>query len=466
MPKLPPYEQTAVLEPPAEDGSVAELLLLLLPILMIAIAMIFVVVAPFVMYLIMRLRPGIALRDSTSPVNVHYEEQLENSSSFQQACDAWLEQLDGASRAGYERAKRWCAQHPPMSPRDTDITMPQHVGIQEKGVSAWSFDPAYESHQGVMVSARTEIQFLADSIGMAPHEGGACSIQTNLPLPKTNEVYYWEAKIFEKPSTTEIAIGLATKPYPTFRFPGFCKHSVAYMSEDGSKCFNHPLHAQSYGPPYVKGDVVGVGYRPRTGSVFFTRNGVRMPEAFTGLYSHNLFPTIAVDGAAEVHVNFGQAGFVFIEANVKKWGLAPMVGTLAPPPAYGQDKDSILIEASHASSSSADGHAATAASTALLPVPPSYYDASAPVCSHDPRRCSDASGIHLTTLPGSVERIPSPPPYPAEEVATRSPLSTPSRGPTHTLQRWFSSWRRARRDTSAGSPETPSTELTGIMVDP
>lgn len=44
-------------------------------------------------------------------------------------------------------------------------------------------------------------------------------------------------------------------------------------------------------------------------------------------------------------MNLGQAGFVFIEANVKKWGLAPMAGTLAPPPAYGSERGSILLEA-------------------------------------------------------------------------------------------------------------------------
>ncbi|KAG5220810.1 Rsp5p-dependent ubiquitination, sorting of cargo protein at [Salix suchowensis] len=58
----------------------------------------------------------------------------------------------------------------------------------------------------------------------------------------------------------------------------------------------------------------------------------------------NLFPTIGADGPCSVHVNLGQSGFVFIEANVKKWGLAPSVGTLAPPPAYGSERGSILLD--------------------------------------------------------------------------------------------------------------------------
>ena len=60
----------------------------------------------------------------------------------------------------------------------------------------------------------------------------------------------------------------------------------------------------------------------------------------------NLFPTVGANGPCCIHVNFGQLGFVFIEANVKKWGLAPSMGTLAPPPAYGSERGSILLESS------------------------------------------------------------------------------------------------------------------------
>lgn len=487
---------------PNESGSVSELLLLLVPLLMIAVALIFILIAPFVMYLILRFRPGIALMDGDGPIHVAYEEQLESSGAFQRAYQRWLEQVDDATRAGYELAQRWCSNHPPMPSRDTDITTPQFLGIQEKGVSAWSFDPAYEANQGVMVSARTEIQFLPDSPGMAPEEGGACTIQSNLPLPKSNEVYYWESKIFQKPTNTTIAIGLSTKPYPTFRFPGYCKNSVGIFSQDGFKCYNHPFNAQSYGTPFVKGDVIGVGFRPRTGSVFFTRNGVRMPEAFIGLQGYNLFPTIAADGAAEVHVNFGQAGFVFIEANVKKWGLAPMVGTLAPPPAYGQDKDSVLIEASNAPSTSAQ-LAADARTGELVRVPPyeslvrpaviNEHSDSASYHAPPPglQRALSSQGIHLDTLNmNDPDDMSQPPPYfergcgsPPLEIRTQESIEHQDEnqnenrsrsesgdvrarhGAMYAFRNWVTTWRRARRDTSSGTPETPSTELVGVTID-
>lgn len=94
----------------------------------------------------------------------------------------------------------------------------------------------------------------------------------------------------------------------------------------------------------MQGDVIGVGYRPRTGTVFFTRNGKKLDDVAHGLKTQNFFPTVGANGPCQVHVNFGQMGFVFIEANVKKWGLAPMTGSLAPPPPYGSEQGSILLE--------------------------------------------------------------------------------------------------------------------------
>lgn len=237
-------------------------------------------------------------------------------------------------------------QYPPSSV-PTDITLSQFLSIQEKGVSAWSFEPDYEDNLSLYVQSRTEITFLSDGPGMPAREGGGNNVMANLPLPKLNEVYYWEVKMYEKPTNTEVAIGLATKPYPSFRLPGWNRHSVAYFASDGFKSHNYPFTAASYGPPLNEGDVLGVGYRPRTGTVFFTRNGRKMDDAYTGLQRLNLFPTIGANGPCTIHVNLGQAGFVFIEANVKKWGLAPMTGTLAPPPAYGSERGSILLDAGY-----------------------------------------------------------------------------------------------------------------------
>ena len=72
-------------------------------------------------------------------------------------------------------------RHPPDS-IPTDITPPQFVTIQEKGVSAFEFE--WEPDANCFVAGRTEIQF---------NYGESC-VQTNLPLPRNQEVYYWEVK--------------------------------------------------------------------------------------------------------------------------------------------------------------------------------------------------------------------------------------------------------------------------------
>ncbi|KAL2845720.1 concanavalin A-like lectin/glucanase domain-containing protein [Aspergillus pseudoustus] len=242
-----------------------------------------------------------------------------------------LEVMDDLSRSEYLRAKAFVEAYPPES-MQTDISLSQFLAIQEKGVSAWEFQPELEI-ANCFVEGRTEIEFY-DSI---------CSVQTNLPVPKQNDVYYWEAKIYDKPESTLIGIGMSTKPYPLFRLPGYHKASVAYEST-GYRRYNQPFVSFPYGPPLTQGDVVGVGYRPRSGTIFFTRNGKKLEDVLHGQKSQNFFPTIGANGPCTVHVNFGQMGFVFIEANVKKWGLAPMTGSLAPPPPYGSEQGSILLE--------------------------------------------------------------------------------------------------------------------------
>lgn len=98
--------------------------------------------------------------------------------------------------------------NPPESVQ-TDISLSQFLAIQEKGVQAWEFEPELEI-ANCFVEGRTEIEFF----------DAECSVQSNLPVPKQNEVYYWEAKIFDKPDNTLISIGMTTKPYPLFRLPG------------------------------------------------------------------------------------------------------------------------------------------------------------------------------------------------------------------------------------------------------
>nr|XP_019008380.1 endosome protein [Kwoniella pini CBS 10737]OCF47161.1 endosome protein [Kwoniella pini CBS 10737] len=328
------------------DSGYSTILLIFIPVMVVVLTVLLGLVVFLVAVLYMRRRKGIRLTEDGGPLDLSKSDGVIGEGGVEGVESRWIETLDADVKEAYKRAKDWQLQYPPASV-PTDITLSQFLSIQEKGVSAWSFEPDYEDNLSLYVQSRTEITFLADGPGMHAREGGGNSVMANLPLPKLNEVYYWEVKMYDKPATTEIAIGLATKPYPSFRLPGWNKYSIAYFASDGFKSHNYPFTSSSYGPSLNEGDVLGVGYKPRTGTVFFTRNGRKLDDAYTGLQRLNLFPTVGANGPCTIHVNLGQAGFVFIEANVKKWGLAPMVGTLAPPPAYGSERGSILLDAGY-----------------------------------------------------------------------------------------------------------------------
>ena len=193
---------------------------MLLPLLILLTTLLFLLLVFLLFLLVVRrnaARGQIALLSDAGPTNLELEDQLDHQ--LQLAEQRWLEQVPEPIRVGYLRAKLYQTQYPPNS-LPTDITLTQFLSIQEKGVSAWAFEPDYENNPALIVQARTEITFLSDGIGMAPEEGGGSSVQSNLPLPRLNEVYYWECKMYTKPPSTTVAIGLATKPFPSFTLPG------------------------------------------------------------------------------------------------------------------------------------------------------------------------------------------------------------------------------------------------------
>ncbi|EMG46136.1 ssh4 Protein ssh4 [Candida maltosa Xu316] len=233
------------------------------------------------------------------------------------------------------------------------LTLSQELAIQERGMSAFEFQKdTMLTNNDLLIVDKTELNFF---------QNFECSCQTNLPIPistTTNQsVYYFECKIYAlpNPDDTVISLGVSTKPYPWFRLPGRHIHSVSYDS-NGYRRHNDPLQSGNPPPfPIVKeGDVVGIGYRTQSGTIFFTRNGKKVSESKIGGHIKNfkipaqgqIFPTVGANNICSVHVNLGQMGFVFIEANVKKWGYAPLEGNGPAPPIYKKFNSDILLERS------------------------------------------------------------------------------------------------------------------------
>ncbi|KAJ2807998.1 Protein ssh4 [Coemansia furcata] len=247
---------------------------------------------------------------------------------------------DEDSRQSYELARAFERQYPYGS-IDTQLTSEQQSEIREKGVDAWEF--VVNLDVNAMLQSKTEVLFM----------GGENCVQTNLPLPKANSVYYFEVKLVEKPADVNMWIGLATKPYPAWRMTGWNKYSTGYCVNNGSVHQNSPFKGAHIGEQLFVGDILGIGYQPRSGVVWFSRNGRRYKAIVSGML-YDLFPTISADGPCSFSANFGQRGFVFIEANVKRWGFGPVEGSMAPPPVYGANQNTILLETAAPSSEEDD----------------------------------------------------------------------------------------------------------------
>lgn len=232
------------------------------------------------------------------------------------------------------------------------LTLSQKLSIQERGISAYEFiKDSMLTNNDLLIVNKNELNFF---------QNFECSCQTNLPMnisSSTNTTIYFECKIYSlpNPESTTISLGLAAKPYPWFRLPGRHLSSVSYDS-NGVRRYNDPLPPREPAPfpALSEGDVIGVGYRTSSGTIFFTRNGKKVSESKIGGHIKNfripnqgqIFPTIGANNVCSVHVNLGQMGYVFIEANVKKWGYAPLEGNGPAPPVYKKFNSDILLERS------------------------------------------------------------------------------------------------------------------------
>lgn len=245
----------------------------------------------------------------------------------------YLPKFTELERQNYFDAKQFQQDHEPeTNPIGSTLTTEERDFILDRGIQAYVFQQENvsslsSSMPSVIIEDKLDVRFTS----MDPN-----SAILNYPLPThDNDTVYFEVKLFELPEGSHVSIGVATKPYPGFRLPGYNKYSIAYES-NGTVRINQPFYSPQIWSKLLEGDVLGVGFKPRSGTIFFTHNGKKLLEAVHNLRM-DLFPIIGSQGAAKLNVNLGQLGFVFIEANVKKWGFGSVYGTIGIPPAYGKE---------------------------------------------------------------------------------------------------------------------------------
>lgn len=247
--------------------------------------------------------------------------------------------LSPEEQGAYIRGEEYSKNNPPNfnNTRGKSMTHQDDLVVKEKGLNAFEF----EQDEGIVdaryiVADKTEIHFLHND---TPYSTATSVL--NYCLPVKNRTYsdtiYFETKVFEFDASQpngHFAIGLVTKPYPlAFRLPGYNNFSIAYESTGNlkiNKPFPTPLQ-QHLGPnskfnaqvlpPLRQSDTVGFGYVVPSGTIFITRNGKKVMDVMKGCYV-DLYPAVGCFSTnAKFQVNLGQMGYVWIEANVRKYGF-------------------------------------------------------------------------------------------------------------------------------------------------
>ncbi|KAI0357600.1 hypothetical protein OH77DRAFT_1451126 [Trametes cingulata] len=252
-----------------------------------------------------------------------------------------------ATEDEYESAERFCAQYPPDPPR----LLPSHIveRIDAVGCRAWQLElPRSPRFRALIQNGGEKRSAGVVSVVTEPSCQDVCLLSDLPILAGLYDIHgklgvYYEVKILRMDGI--IAIGSACRPYPTWRFPGWNRLSAGLHLDDFRKFFEDPDGGRDYTPLLTRlspGDTIGFGYAFALGTVFFTHNGVRLPDAFTGVYlpreRHDVYAAIGVEGACSFEVNFGGDVFRWKEGNEWAWRVEGHVGTLAGGPAGGDDE--------------------------------------------------------------------------------------------------------------------------------
>lgn len=117
--------------------------------------------------------------------------------------------------------------------------------------------------------------------------------------------------------------------------PGWNRQSAGFHLDDFRKFFEDPDGGRDYTDAITRiqwGDTIGCGYDFQTGSLFYTYNGMRLPDAFNGIYlprhAYDVFAAIGVEGECEFEVNFGGDVFRWKEGNEWAWRVEGHVGRI------------------------------------------------------------------------------------------------------------------------------------------
>lgn len=147
--------------------------------------------------------------------------------------------------------------------------------------------------------------------GAARTPDDAAAVRSDYPIPRECGLYYYEVTILSRGKEGLIGIGFSGSKPNLNRLPGWEIDSWGYHGDDGYS-FACSATGKAYGPKFSALDVIGCGINFRTGSAFFTKNGIFLGDAFHGIKLDRLYPCVGIKKPGEhLKANFGQTPFVF-----------------------------------------------------------------------------------------------------------------------------------------------------------
>ncbi|KAG6841842.1 hypothetical protein C0991_006249 [Blastosporella zonata] len=241
----------------------------------------------------------------------------------------------------FESAETFCADQPVDAPRLLSTNVIERINTI--GCRVWGLEtPHLNRFRGSICNpedSKNGDGFV--QVETTPNCGDTC-LMSNLPLVaglyeiQGKEGAYYEVTIIEMDPDSQgfIAIGTVCRPYPEYRLPGWNRLSAGLHLDDMRKFFEDPRGGRDYlsnnnikvGP----GHTIGCGYEFETGALFFTYNGQRLPNAFTGIYlphaQQDVYAAVGVSGRVKIQVNFGGDVFRWLEGNEWSWRIEGQVG--------------------------------------------------------------------------------------------------------------------------------------------
>ncbi|CAL1712219.1 unnamed protein product [Somion occarium] len=247
----------------------------------------------------------------------------------------------------YESAERFCEHYPVDQPK----LLPSDIveRIESEGCKAWKLEwPRSPRFVGHVEDTGEKGGNSAVSV-MSKKECRDTCLFSDLPILaglydiQGKSGVYYEVVVHKMEGI--IAIGTACRPYPEWRFPGWNRLSAGLHLDDMRKFFEDPDGGRDYSPllnHISPGDTIGCGYDFARSCIFYTHNGQRLSDAFTGIYvprtSYDVYAAIGVEGNCKFDVNFGGELFRWKEGNEWSWRVEGHVGRLSGGSGIGGDE--------------------------------------------------------------------------------------------------------------------------------